>query len=192
MKAQPLFFVLLLFSVSIFSQVKKEKAHIKEATQIKKDTLFTDDLLDPLSPAKAAFYSAVLPGLGQAYNKKYWKIPLVYGAIGTSSYFYFNNNSNFKTYRNAYKLRLAGKPDEFVGLISTDGLINAQKVFKQNRDLSLFLTLAFYALNILEANVDAHILDKSIDNKVSFKPLINFTPDLNKPVFGLSTSITIK
>lgn len=185
MKLASLFFGLLFISLSVFSQVKQTERSIK------KDSIFSDDLINPLSPAKAAFYSAVLPGLGQAYNGKYWKIPLVYGAIGTSSYFYFSNNSNYKLYRNAYKLRLAGKIDEFDGLISQEGLINAQKVSKQNRDLSLFLTIAFYALNIIEANVDAHITDKPIDNIVSFRPILNYTPDLNKPVFGLSTSITI-
>ena len=64
--------------------------------------------LDPLRPAKAAFFSAVLPGLGQAYNKKYWKIPIVYAAIGGGLYFYFDNNNVYKRYRNAYKRRLAG------------------------------------------------------------------------------------
>lgn len=185
MKHTLLFFGLLFISLTVFSQVEQAELSIK------KDSLFSDDLINPLSPAKAAFYSAVLPGLGQAYNGKYWKIPLVYGTIGTSSYFYFSNNSNFKLYRHAYKLRLAGKLDEFDGLISKEGLINAQKVYKQNRDLSLFLTIAFYALNIIEANVDAHIIDKPIDNIVSFRPILNYIPDLNKPVFGLSTSITI-
>lgn len=183
MKGVLIFFIFF----SVLSQAQDKKLEVR----IKRDTIFTDDLQNPLSPAKAAFYSAVLPGLGQAYNRKYWKIPLVYGAIGTSAYFYFNNSTNFKVYRNAYKLRLAGKTDEFAGLISNDGLINAQKVFKQNRDLSLFLTIAFYALNIIEANVDAHISDSPINNVVSIKPIINYTPDFSKPVFGISTTIKI-
>ena len=73
---------------------------------------------DPLRPAKAAFYSAVLPGLGQVYNKRYWKLPLIYGGIGASVYYYDLNNKNFKRYRNAYKRRLAGySDDEFQGVI---------------------------------------------------------------------------
>ena len=62
---------------TVFGQSKTE------AVLVAKDTLKSNNI-DPLTPAKAAFYSAVLPGLGQAYNKKYWKIPLVYGALGTS------------------------------------------------------------------------------------------------------------
>ena len=65
----------------------------KSTNQNKKNT---SRALDPLRPAKAAFYSAVLPGLGQAYNKKYWKIPIVYGAIGTGLYFYLDNNKLYK------------------------------------------------------------------------------------------------
>jgi hypothetical protein len=60
---------------------------------VSKDTVKSQEI-NPLAPAKAAFYSAVLPGLGQAYNKKYWKIPIVYGAMGTSLYYYTWNNEN--------------------------------------------------------------------------------------------------
>jgi len=185
MKNGVFFFVIFLSTLSLPAQSKKK--HVK----VKQDSIFKNDLINPLAPAKAAFYSAVLPGLGQAYNKKYWKIPIIYGALGSSTYFYFKNNSDLKLYRRAYKLRLAGKTDEFSGFISDAGLINAQKVFKKNRDLSMFLTIAFYALNIIEANVDAHISDIPIDNNVTFKPSIIYTPDLSKPVFGISTTIIL-
>ena len=79
--------------------------------------------IDPLTPAKAAFYSAVLPGLGQAYNKKYWKIPLVYGAIGTSLYFYIDSNKKYHQYRDAYKRRLEGYNDDKFNYLDTNRLI---------------------------------------------------------------------
>ena len=74
-------------TATVFAQTKTD------AVLVAKDSLKSNDI-DPLTPAKAAFFSAVLPGLGQAYNKKYWKIPLVYGALGTSMYFYISNNKN--------------------------------------------------------------------------------------------------
>ena len=80
-------FVFIFGNTSCFSQEIGDV--IKTKDTIKKNEI------NPLTPAKAAFYSAVLPGLGQAYNKKYWKIPLVYGAIGTSLYFYINNNKKY-------------------------------------------------------------------------------------------------
>ena len=79
---------------------------LEDIDDIKKSKEF-----NPLSPAKASFYSAVLPGLGQAYNGKYWKVPIVYAALGTGVYFYVWNNDNYNRYRDAYKLRINGKPD---------------------------------------------------------------------------------
>lgn len=147
--------------------------------------------IDPLSPARAAFYSAVLPGLGQAYNKKYWKIPLVYGAIGTSMYFYLDNQNEYERYQTAYKLRISGRPDEFNGEgdnpnVSDEGLIRAQRILKKNRDLSLFLTIGLYALNIIEANVDAHLDDKAFNTNLSFKPTIYINPIDNKTIAGFN------
>ncbi len=147
--------------------------------------------IDPLSPAKAAFYSAVLPGLGQAYNKKYWKVPIVWAAIGTGVYFYVDNNNEFDRYQTAFKLRRAGLQDEFTldngtVLISDDGLVRAQEVLKKNRDLALFITIGLYALNILEANVDAHLPDKALDRNLSFRPSFFTESITNQPMFGVT------
>jgi len=142
--------------------------------------------IDPLSPSKAAFYSAILPGLGQAYNKKYWKIPLVYAALGTGIYFYIDNNNQYNRYRDAFKNRLAGfDNDEFWGTdindnplstpnISNDGLIRAQRTLKRNKELSLLITIGIYALNIIDANVDAHLLQFNVDDNLALKPHFNF------------------
>ncbi len=141
---------------------------------------------DPLRPAKSAFYSAVLPGLGQAYNRKYWKIPIVYGAIGTALYFYFDNDKIYDRYRYAYKRRLAGfTDDEFYGpnevpFISQDALIRAQRALKRNKEVSMLITVGMYVLNIIDANVDAHLLQYNIDDNLSFQPFIDSNnPDYN-------------
>ena len=111
------------------------------------DTVVTRAPINVLAPSRAAFYSAVLPGLGQAYNKKYWKIPIFEGGITTGILIYNYNNKDYKRYRNAYKSRLAGnETDEFWGMdsdgnpnssprVSTDGLISAQKTLKRNKEL---------------------------------------------------------
>jgi hypothetical protein len=147
--------------------------------------------IDPLSPATAAFYSAVLPGLGQAYNKKYWKIPIVYAAIGTGVYFVVDNQQEYERYQTAYKQRISGRPDEFDGSgtnpnISEAGLIRAQEVLKKNRDLALFITIGLYALNIIEANVDAHLDDKAFNRNLSWRPSLYVNPVNNKTVAGLN------
>ena len=77
--------------------------------------------IDILRPSKAAFYSAVLPGLGQIYNKKAWKVPIVYAAIGISGYSYDFNKKKFWSYRDAYKRRKAGySDDQYQGIILND------------------------------------------------------------------------
>ena len=154
---------------------------------IKKNKQFTSaDLSEnPLAPAKAAFYSAVLPGLGQAYNKKYWKIPFVYAALGTTVYFYKRNNDNYKRYLTALKLKLDGKENEF-GDTDIQGLERGINYYKKNRDLMLFATIGVYILNVLEANVDAHLPDKKLDSSLSFQPNL-FVSSVNDAIsYGIT------
>ena len=150
--------------------------------------------IDPLTPSRAAFYSAVLPGLGQAYNRKYWKIPIVYAAIGTGVYFIVDNQNKFDRFQTAYKRRISGRPDEFDGTgsnpdISNAGLIRAQEFYKKNRDLSIFITLGLYALNIIEANVDAHLDDRAFNRNLSWKPTLYLDPVDNQAIAGVQFKI---
>ena len=144
--------------------------------------------IDPLRPAKAAFYSAVLPGLGQVYNKRYWKLPLIYGGIGASIYYYDLNNKNFKRYRNAYKRRLAGfTDDEFQGVIfDNDRLIDGMNFYKQYRDQSMLFIIGTYFLNILDANIDAHLKQYNINQNLSLKPYMDQNPIVADHHFGVS------
>lgn len=147
---------------------------------------------DPLAPARAAFYSAVLPGLGQAYNDKYWKIPIVYAALGTGVYFYFKNDENYDRYRTAYKSRLAGKTDdEFTSetgspLVSTQGLIEAQRFYQRNKEISILVIVGMYALNIIDANVDAHLRQFNVSEDLSLKPALDYDRFSGQTGYGLS------
>lgn len=179
--------------ICLATQAQSNKDELDEtARQNKKNT---SRALDPLRPAKAAFYSAVLPGLGQAYNKKYWKIPIVYAAIGTGLYFYLDNNKLYKQYRNAYKRRLAGfTDDEFYGpgdtpFLSDEALIRAQRTLKRNKELSMLVTVGLYVLNIIEANVDAHLLQYNLDENLALKPFIDFNNPNYTTQIGLSLNI---
>ena len=156
---------------------------VSDDIEVKNKNSLDDYYINPLAPAKAAFYSAILPGLGQAYNKKYWKIPLIYGALGTSIYFYKTNNDNYNRVLDALKLELQGKPHEFENL-DIDALERATDDFKKNRDLSLFISIGLYALNILEANVDAHLPDKKLDTNLSFRPNVFILPIQNSVNVG--------
>lgn len=196
----------LLFSFSALAQEEKEKntktskENKKEQTQeIEEglvinpaDSLLVRKEIDPLRPSKAAFYSAVLPGLGQAYNKKYWKIPIVYAAIGTGVYFYIDNNKQYNRVRDAYKRRLAGfNDDEFQDRLTDDGLREAQKSYRRNKELSLLVTVGLYALNIIDANVDAHLLQYNVDDNLSFKPHYKLDEFERKGTVGLTMNFKL-
>ncbi|MEL0454720.1 DUF5683 domain-containing protein [Flavobacteriaceae bacterium SZ-1-7] len=171
---------------TLIAQDKKPEEEIIPEPLIAVDTIsLARERINPLSPAKAAFYSAILPGLGQAYNKKYWKIPIVYGAIGTGIYFYINNSKEYDRYRDAYKSRLAGfKNDEFyfdangnqltTPRITTSRLEDAQKFYRRNKEISLLVTFGLYALNIIDANVDAHLMQYNVDENLSLAPHYRF------------------
>lgn len=157
-----------------------------------KDTQSSAVEYDPLAPSRAAFYSAVLPGLGQAYNKKYWKIPIIYAGMAAGIYFYKEQNDDYHRFRDAYKRRLAGyRDDEFYGngnepIISNDRLINAQKSADKNRSISIIVTVAFYLLNVVDANVDAHLRQYEVSEDLSLKPNLEFNPLNNQTQYGMS------
>ncbi|RLJ64432.1 hypothetical protein CLV86_1552 [Lacinutrix venerupis] len=195
----------LLFSFSALAQEEKEKntktskENKKEQTQeIEEglvinpaDSLLVRKEIDPLRPSKAAFYSAVLPGLGQAYNKKYWKIPIVYAAIGTGVYFYIDNNKQYNRVRDAYKRRLAGFNDDEFEKFTDDALREAQKSSRRNKELSLLVTVGLYALNIIDANVDAHLLQYNVDDNLSFKPHYKLDEFERKGTVGLTMNFKL-
>lgn len=184
-----------------FISFSQEKAKpIKDsipATLAIQDTVVKSKTIDPLRPAKAAFLSAVLPGLGQAYNKRYWKIPIVYGALGTGMYFYLTNDKQYRRYRDAYRRRLAGfRDDEFLRLddegnviaerVTDDGLRRAQQLFRRNKEISLLVTIGLYALNIIDANVDAHLLQYNVDENLTLAPHYELNDIDRSSTVGLS------
>lgn len=178
--------IFLLSSLYCFSQ--------KDTTNVvvKGQKLSSNNIYNPLSPSKAAFYSAVFPGGGQAYNKKYWKVPLAWAAVGIPTYFYLNNNSEYKRYRKAYKLRKTGLVDEFTledgtELISLTGLERAQKTLRGNRDLSLLVVIIGYVLQIVEASVNAHLLQFDANDNITVNPTIMSNPiKIEAPSVGFS------
>ncbi|MGL2987674.1 DUF5683 domain-containing protein [Flavobacterium sp. RSSA_27] len=177
--------ILTFFLVNgfVFAQDKKTEGLVA------KDTVQSNDI-DPLTPAKAAFYSAILPGLGQAYNKKYWKIPLVYAGIGTSLYFYLDNNRKYNQYRDAYKRRLEGYTDDKFSYLDNSRLIAGQKFYQRNRDLSALVTVGFYVLNIIDANVDAALIQFNVNENLSLKPEIYPNDVTFRPNVGLTFNYT--
>lgn len=161
-------FTLTLLSSACFAQ-EDEKV---EGLVVEKDsTLLKPYKLDALAPAKAAFYSGVVPGLGQIYNKDYWKVPLVYGGMGLSIYYYIWNNDKYHEYRDAYKNTLAGRENTGrLANLDADRLIRGQRFHQRNRDLSMLITVGIYILNIVDANVSAHLMQFNVNENLSLRP----------------------
>ena len=138
---------------------------------------------DPLTPSKAAFYSTIIPGLGQAYLGKVWKVPLIYAAMGTSFYYYNLQNKQMNEYRTAYKKRLNGIfNDRFLETdipLTDEQLLIGMDFHKNYRDMAILFLAASYMLNILEANVSAHLLQFNVNDDLSVTPDLIFNQQQN-------------
>lgn len=129
------------------------------------------------SPTKATLFSTVIPGLGQAYNKKYWKVPIIYAGIGTSLYFAIANHKNFREFKTAYGLRIDGDVstiDEYDGVLSEAGIKANMDYHQRNKDLLYIISGLIYVLNIVDAAVDAHLFNFPKNDNLSF----NLQPSL--------------
>jgi len=125
------------------------------------------------SIARAAIYSAALPGLGQAYNRKYWKIPIIYAGFGVIGYFVWDNTVNFSLYREAYVYKANNETypidNPLVDRYDLTQLQRGMDFYRRNRDLSYIIGAVWYVANILEAYVDAHFFDYDISEDLTLR-----------------------
>lgn len=125
------------------------------------------------SPTKATVMSALLPGLGQVYNKKYWKVPVIYAGFGIMSYFIYTNADLYISYKCAYIESSYGNQNGSYGYLvqryTQDELLSAREYYRRNLEISLLLTTLWYALNILDATVDAHLYTFNITDNLTMK-----------------------
>ncbi|AWO00395.1 hypothetical protein DLD77_01065 [Chitinophaga alhagiae] len=173
----------------------------RHAMPVQRDTVIVDPtVIDSLpvdykalhSPRKAAFYSAVLPGLGQIYNREYWKVPLVYAALGVSTGVFIWNMDKYKEFRDAYRMRRANQnnpayEDKYPNYTNSD-LTYLRDAYRQYVDYSVLVFVAAYALNIVDATVFAHLRQFDISDDLS----IRISPTLlnnRTPGIGLRLSL---
>jgi len=147
-----------------------QKSPTQKINKAKEDTaLVAKDSIPVHSPRKAAIYSAIIPGWGQAYNKKYWKIGVI--AAGTGALIYSLNFSQglYKTFKSELinrQQQLGDLNPEFA--LYTDANLNElQSFYRRNRDLSIIGMFLLYALNIVDANVDGHLFDFNVNEDLS-------------------------
>ena len=149
------------------------------------------------SPMKAGIYSAVLPGMGQVYNEKVWKVPVIYAALGGAAYFIIDNGKEKKTYQEAIEIRFDDDPntiDQFDGVFNDQDLIRIRNTFRQRQDLSILVGGLFYALNIIDAVVDAHLFDFEVgdDLGLAIQPAFQYDMASRHGISSLRLSLSLK
>ena len=179
----------LFFSVSSKAQVK--------------DTLIHSHSAVAAHNIKLATTLALLPGAGQIYNRKYWKAPLVWGALGGVTYYYVDLTQDFNNYESVLQLiidepslqtrtELEGFAPELFDVLpapfyqnSVNGVaqeaMGYMEALRTQREYALFGLLGVYLLNILDANIDAHLYDFDVSDDLSLNPSLNTNPLANRP-----------
>ena len=187
---------LLLLCICFTSPVRAQDSVIVE-----RDTVVVDELdtvairsyAERFSPRKAILYAAVLPGLGQVYNKKYWKLPLVYGGFYFIGYYIDRYNDAYKEYKGYlfYNLEngLGGENDENVETGLTTGQIRTiVDKARRERDFMIILMGGMYLLQMVDAHVDAHLKEFDLNPKlqVSIEPSFQ-----NNALTGTTTGLAL-
>jgi hypothetical protein len=129
------------------------------------------------SPKKAALLALACPGLGQIYNKKYWKLPIVYGMMGGAIYFVTAQSIKLREYNGYITLRESGGQDPFFNSLSIEELVDERNYYRRNVQLASFATMFVWGLSIVDATVDAHMraFDVSDNLSLQVKPKIGVT-----------------
>lgn len=147
------------------------------------------------NPKKALLYSLILPGAGQVYNGRWWKVPFVYGALGATVGVYLYNEKNYKSLQTAYQLKLKNEPHEFSNTVLDDAsrLRVYRDGYNKDRQSWLIYSIGVYGLQAIEALVDAHLRDFNVDEDLSLrlKPALGM-PGPGGMAPGISLTLTIR
>jgi len=181
---RPLVFCLLLILLSsgakVFAQAKDTAVVVMteddSLIQVSRDTVLIKSYADRYSPRKALLLAAILPGAGQVYTKKYWKLPLVYGGMGYTAYWAGKYQQGYKK----YKLQLFDNIEQNLGEngvnpesgLTTSYLRTIVDRYRRERDFMIVLMGAIYILQMVDAHVDAHLkeFDLNPQLQVSIEP----------------------
>ena len=170
-------FLHLLFC-PVFAQSIKDSSTV--STKKIKDTA-----AKPFSPRTATIRSAIIPGWGQAYNKKYWKIPIIYAALGTTAYLYFYNLHTYRDLKQAYiyKSDTSSANDILINPdyknLNANSLREYRNEFRKNVDYSVLFFLLFWGLNVVDATVDAHLKAFDVSDNISLRINPGYSPMAN-------------
>ena len=148
------------------------------------------------SPKKAAVLSVILPGAGQVYNRKYWKVPVLAAGAGALVYSFQFNQKNYNLFKTELIHRQAGSLEINTDLknLSDANLNELQNYYHRNRDLTIVGMALLYALNVLDATVDAHLFDFNVNEDLSMniRPKTLYSNSTSMPIAGLGLTLNFK
>lgn len=154
---------------------------VEDAAVANSDTTILKKPFQP-NPKKAGMYSSILPGMGQLYNRQYWKLPIVYAAFGTAGFFIKYNYDKYIEFRSAYITRLdATTANDALPLYSADDIKRQQDLYRKDLDIIVLVTAVAYAAQILDAVASAHLKNFDITPDIS----MNVEPVLQNNYAGV-------
>lgn len=203
-----LFTLLLTISVAGLAQTGRDTLAVRtDSTTSTKNPALTKDtgivitragdtlkVVPKHDPRKATLRSLILPGWGQAYNKRYWEIPIVYGALGITAAIYLYNDKWYKRCRNAYDIKVNADTGRFTQIdpklqpLSTNSLQVYRNAFRRDRDYSALWFVVFWGLNVLDATVFAHLKDFDVSEDLS----LQVNPVITNNSKGVSLALSFK
>lgn len=144
---------------------------------------------------KKATWLALIPGAGQAYNRKYWKMPIVYAGFAATGYFAITNGNDYRLYRDAYDFKTGIKTDVSekakteAGKYTNENLITLRDYYRRNMELSWIIMAAWYVVQIIDASVDAYFFYYEIDDNLTMKVEPKWEPSFNDCAYGYGNGI---
>jgi Family of unknown function (DUF5683) len=205
--------IMLIGFSPIFAQEKTIGKLLIDSTKVARDTIKRTDSLAKVDsifapdsskirlqfftkvpiPKRAALYNALLPGLGQAYNKQYWKIPILYGGFAAAGFLINKQYNNYNKFQTAYIYRTDNNPStidtfEVQGVYSANDLLSQRTQARSSLDKLGVYTTVWYFLGIIDAMASAHLRNFDISKDLSLKPM----PVLNQNFAGIKIIVSKK
>jgi hypothetical protein len=165
------FVLLFIFNLSLLNAWSLDTLRLRQKKSFSSVLKTTEEIKH--SPHKASIYSAILPGLGQAYNKKYWKIPIVYAGLGVTGYFLLDNRQKVRELQKAlnviYDNDPTTMPESKYSKVDPEVLQAQRNIARTNRDYSIIAFSGVYLINIVDAAIDAHFYQFNIDKPLAMQ-----------------------
>ena len=186
-----IFVISLLCLSNLWGQHPQDSATNQQISTISTN----EQLLKIHNPKIAVALSATLPGAGQIYNKKWWKVPIIYAGLAVSSYFIYDFSVQTKLYQNEYKYRINGMTDKLnpkLDIYTDENLLALKNYYRRNMEISIAALAIIYFLNIIDAAVDAHLFYFDISDALSLSVQPFICPNINSPSLNKGVSFAIQ